>query len=142
MYYTISLVLGIILLALSLVLFKDSVDFIKKSPKSIATVIGFEEVKKPNIFTFNSSYKTIYKFEIYPKQEIIYIDNVAASSPNRAIGEKAVIVYNPANPNIARILTYWGLFRSEIILMALAMPLIVMGGGYFAARIIFYILKP
>jgi hypothetical protein len=114
------------------------VDFIKTSPKAVATVIGFEEVKEPNTFTFNLSYKTIYKFEISPKQEIIFIDNVAASSPNRAIGEKVVIAYKPTNPNIARILTYWGVFRSEIILTAIAMPLIVIGGGYFAARVILY----
>ncbi len=130
MFYSISLTIGIILLVISLFIFKESLDFIKKSNRAIGTVIDLEKTSGSDGVT----YSPIFKFKTNTNQEIIY-HHIASSSPaSWFVGEEATIAYDPVNPNIARLLTYFGAFSWTIVLMAISMPLIVIGGGYFVAQ--------
>jgi hypothetical protein len=44
-----------------------------------------------------------------------------------------MIVYHPDDPSTAKPLTYFGVFGWSILLMAVSMPLLVIGGGYYIA---------
>ncbi|MEO5890398.1 MAG: DUF3592 domain-containing protein [Ferruginibacter sp.] len=130
MFYSISLTVGIILLALSLIIFKKSLAFIKQSDRAIGTVIELERISDTDGVTF----KPIFKFKTSTNQEIIY-RHISSSSPsNWDVGEQATIAYDPNIPTKARLLTYFGTFSWTIVLMAISMPLIVIGGGYYVAQ--------
>lgn len=130
MFYSISLTMGIILLVVSLAIFRGSLAFIKNSNKTIGTVAKLERIDDGETIT----YKPIFKFKTHTNQECVY-RHISSSSPaNWYVGEEATIVYDPVNPSNARLLTYFGAFSWTIILMAIAMPLIVIGGGYYAAQ--------
>lgn len=130
MFYTISLTIGIALLVISLFIFKESLAFIKKSDRTIGTVIELEKIDGTDGIT----YKPIFKFKTNTNQEIIYRHNASSSPASWYVGEEATIAYDPTNPNLARLLTYFGAFSWTIILMAISMPLIVIGGGYFLTQ--------
>jgi hypothetical protein len=133
MVYSILLASGVILLAISLFKFGESLAFIRKSERAIGTVIELEEREDGE---GNRSYKPIFKFKTSANQEITCLSPVSSSPPAWKIGEEAIIAYNPANPSQAKVLTYFGAFLWTIVFMAIAMPLIVVGGGYFVAQIL------
>jgi hypothetical protein len=84
--------------------------------------------------TDGETYKPIFKFKTSTNQEVIY-RHISSSSPaNWYVGEEATIAYDPTNPTTARLLTYFGAFSWAIVLMAISMPLIVVGGGYYVAQ--------
>lgn len=131
MFYSISLSIGIILLVISLFMFKESLAFIKKSDRAIGTVIKLEKIDN----TDGVTYKPIFKFRSGTNQEIIYRHSSSSSPANWKIGEEATIAYDAANPAAtARLLTYFGVFSWTIVLMAVSMPFIVIGGGYYLAQ--------
>jgi hypothetical protein len=130
MFYSISLAIGLILLVISLFIFKESLGFIKRSERAIATVIELVEIKDSE----GATYKPVFKFRSRYNQEIIYRHIVSSSPARWYVGEETTIAYDPVDPTVAKLLTYFGIFRWTIILMAIAMPLIVIGGGYYVAQ--------
>lgn len=130
MIYKILVAAGVILFLLAVYFFNKSVRFIKTGERATATVI--ELVKSTG--GKSTSYKPVFKFKTALNQEVIYRHNVSTSPPAWKIGEEAVIVYDSNNPQKAKLLTYFGSFGLSVILLALAMPLIVIGGGYFFSQ--------
>lgn len=54
-----------------------------------------------------------------------------ANPPAYAIGEKVNLIYDPNNSNDIRIRSYWGMYLASNILLAMALPMLLIGGGYF-----------
>lgn len=130
MFYSITLTIGIVLLVISLFVFKASLTFIKESDRAIGTVIDLERIKNKD----GATYKPIFKFKTKTNQEVIYRHFSSSSPPSWDIGEEATIAYDPNNPTTAKLLTYFGAFSWTIALMAISMPLIVIGGGYYVVQ--------
>jgi hypothetical protein len=130
MWYTLTLVVGITLLIISLLTLRESLVFLRKSERTVGTVIELERIDGSDGDTF----KPIFKFKTSLNREIIYRHFSSSSAPNWKIGEEAMIAYDPNDPYVARLLTYFGTFRWTIVLMAIAMPLIVVGGGYHLSQ--------
>jgi hypothetical protein len=131
MFYGITLAIGLILLTISLFIFKESLAFIRKSERATGTVTEMVPVNGSDGVT----YKPIFKFKTSTNQEVIYRHISSSSPPNWSVGEEATIAYDPNDPSVARLLTYFGTFSWTIVLMAIAMPLIVIGGGYYVAQL-------
>jgi hypothetical protein len=125
--YTITLAIGMILFFISIFLFNRSLNFIKSGERTTATVIQLEEVSDSD----GSTYRPIFKFSTYANQEIIFRHSASSSPSAFDIGEEVSIIYNRDQPEKAQLLTYMGSFVGTIVLMAIAMPFIVVGGGYF-----------
>jgi hypothetical protein len=130
MGYTIALTVGIIIFIISLVLFRQSIDFIQNGNRTTATVIELEKISDSD----GTTYKPIFKFKTFTNQEIIYKYHTSSLPATFDVGEEVTIVYKTDNPNNAKILTYFGLFIWTIVLMSISMPLIVIGGGYFLTK--------
>lgn len=130
MYYGLTLTIGITLLAIALFKFKESLDFIRKSERATATVIEVEKINDSD----GATYKPIFKFKTSTNQEVIYRQHYSSSPATWEVGEEATIAYAAANPNNAVLLTYFGAFIWTIVLMAISMPLIVIGGGYYLTQ--------
>ncbi len=134
MWYNFTLAIGLILLLVSFYSLHKSLRFLKNAKKTVGTVITIEVVKGSE----GESYKPIFKFKDELNEDFIYKHNVSSNPPSWEIGEEATITYNSNNPVHARMLTYFGVFSDTVIFMAIAMPLIVIGGGYQLAQ---YFLK-
>lgn len=130
MFYSISLAVGIILVVLSFYFLKQSLHFIKSSEKASGTVIGLERVPGSD----GDTYKAIFKFRTYNNKEVIYREKSSSSPAAWSVGEDARFAYQRDDPSNAKLLTYFGSFGWTVILLAIAMPLLVIGGGYFIAQ--------
>lgn len=134
MWYTLTLIVGVILLITSLVIFKRSLTFLRTSERAVGTVIQIETIHDSEGDTF----KPVFRFKTNLNEEMIHKHLFSSNPSNWKIGEKAILAYDRNNPSSVRVLTYFGTFSWTIILMAVSMPLIVIGGGYHLSH---YFLK-
>lgn len=132
MWYTLTLAIGIVLLAISLTKLKKSLAFLRNSERAVGTVIELERISGSDGDTF----KPIFKFKTSLNQEVVYRHISSSDPPGWRIGEESIIAYDRNDPTVARLLTYFGTFSITIVLMAIAMPLIVIGGGYHLSQIV------
>ncbi|MEO6316434.1 MAG: DUF3592 domain-containing protein [Chitinophagaceae bacterium] len=130
MVYNILLAAGITLLAFSMHTLKKSLRFLKSSERATATVVAIETLGSSD----GNTYKPVFSFTTALRKEIIYRPEVSTSPAGWVVGDQAVIAYDADAPANARLLTYFGSFRWTIILLAIAMPLLVIGGGYFLTK--------
>ena len=130
MWYSITLAVGVALLIISLLTLKKSLAFLRNSNRAIGTVIELERISDSD----GTTYKPVFKFNAATGPEVIYKQSSSSNPPGWDVGEEATIAYDPNNPNEARLLTYFGTFSWAIVLMALAMPMLVVGGGYYLAQ--------
>lgn len=126
MAYTISLIIGIVLLVVSLLLFKNTLNFIKKGEKATATVVKLNTFESDD----GTSYTPIFSFTTVAKKEYLYTHPFSSEPPAFVIGDTATIVYDPAKPEDAKILTYPSAFIWTIVILVVALALIILGGGY------------
>ncbi|MEO5563265.1 MAG: DUF3592 domain-containing protein [Chitinophagaceae bacterium] len=130
MWYNIILTIGIVILVFSLNMLKKSMSFLKNSERAEGTVIEMKAVRGDE----STMYKPIFKFKTNLGKEIIYEHSTSSKPPAWEVGETTTIAYDPLNPEKPRLLTYFGVFSWTIILLSIAMPLIVIGGGYHLAK--------
>ncbi|HEY9259928.1 DUF3592 domain-containing protein [Chitinophaga sp.] len=123
MLYKLYLLAGLILLAVSLYQLKQSVDFISGSKRVIGTVTSLEEI--------DGAYSPVFTVTTKENGEIIYHHASASSPAGWSVGEEAIFLYNPENPGSVRLMSYFWLFSWAIFFMGIAIPLIIMGGGYY-----------
>jgi hypothetical protein len=130
MWYNITLAIGLFLFGLSLYIFKNAMSFVRKSERTEATVIDLERIPGSDGDTF----KPVFTYKPNQGQTLEYRSMSSSRPPSWKLGEKAVIAYDPADPSSAKLLTYFGVFGPGIVLLALALPFIVVGGGYHVSQ--------
>jgi hypothetical protein len=123
MLYKFYLLAGLILLAASLYKLKESVDFISGSERAIGTVTSLEED--------DGTYSPVFTVKTKENDQIIYHHAAASKPASWDVGEEAIFLYRPENPHSATMMSYFWLFSWAIVLMAIAIPLIIVGGGYY-----------
>ncbi len=134
MWYTLTLVVGITLLFISIFKCRESLAFLKNSERTVGKVIDLEHIQGND----GPTYKAIFKFTTKANKDITFRQNSSSNPPSWRVDEEVMIAYDPQNPDQARVLSYFGVFSWSIVLMAIAMPAIVVGGGYHLAS---YVLK-
>ncbi len=130
MLYHLSLAVGILLLVISLIFLRTTLAFLKNSERATAVVTKLETIEDSE----GTTYKPVFTFRTAAGAEYLCRPNFSSSPASWAVGEETVIVYNPQDPTDAKLLTYFGTFSWTIILMAVAMPFIVIGAGYQVAQ--------
>jgi len=134
MVYNILLTIGCTILAISLYLGKRSLAFIKTSERAVGKVIEVQRIEGSD----GPTYKPIFKFKTSLNKQVIYKYPFSSSPASFKLDDEAIIAYDANDPYKAKILTYFGSFGLSVVLMAIAMPLIVIGGGYHLSH---YFLK-
>jgi len=133
MGYNIALLLGIGLLITSIIIIRNRLAFIRQGEKTIATVIT---VKKEKDSDGGSTYRPVFRFKTSSGQEMTFESPYTSSPAAYEVGEDATLTYDPSDPSNVKIYSYFGVFGLAAILMALAMALIVIGGGYHLANMV------
>ena len=119
---------GIVLFVAALLSFRNTLSFLKKAERSTATVTSLRvydsdgEVFSP-LFTFRTRNNVEYTYEL-PE----------GTNPSAwSVGETETVIYDPDDPSSVELYTYFRIFAWPLILISIALPLLVIGGGYFIA---------
>ena len=77
------------------------------------------------------SYKPVFTF-LDENGHAVSFENPVSSNPVVwKLGEEVSVIYDPNMPSIAKVVSYWGLFRVSIICALIAAPFLVVSLGYF-----------
>lgn len=130
MWYNLSIIVGVVLLAFSLILFRSTFLLLRSGSRAVATVIALEKVSDSD----GDSYTPLFRFHTVSNEEVTYRPSFSSNPPGWSVGEETMIAYDPADPTEAKLLTYWGTFAGPIILLATALPFLVIGLGYHLTK--------
>ncbi|WP_212004713.1 DUF3592 domain-containing protein [Chitinophaga sp. HK235] len=102
--------------------------FVKGGERAVGTVVQLVEKKDDE--------GTCYfypVFDIHTRQQktITYRHGTGSSPAAWQVGETAAFIFEPGKPYTVRFVNFWGLFWWPLSLMALAVDLLMIGGGYF-----------
>jgi hypothetical protein len=131
MWYGFVLGLGLLILALSVFLLVNRVQLLKQGTITLATVTELLEEKDSD---GNIQYRPVFRFTTHSNEVITFKHPTTSRPPAFSVGEEVNIVYNEIDPREPIVLTYFYSFGWAVMLAAVAMPMIVIGGGYFWAR--------
>lgn len=129
--HMILLIIGLALLMLGIVSFSRARRLMTNGSLVQATVVE-------NIPSRGSEGGTMYT----PLMEYSIDGSVSSFSPTAkanppayAVGEKVNLIYDPNNNNDIRIRSYWGVYLGSNILLAMALPMVLIGIGYFLFKV-------
>ncbi|EJF99022.1 DUF3592 domain-containing protein [Flavobacterium sp. F52] len=130
-YYLI-LGLGLVFLLLAIFCFRNTILFLKNGDKATATVIDLYRYESDGIV-----FAPIFTFRTKDNQLVTYELAEGTDPPSWKIGETTTVIYNPSDPSEVSLCSYFRVFIWTLVLLSIALPLLVIGGGYFiAARFI------
>ena len=133
MWYGIILLLGLVLLAVGIYKFNETLKFIKNNERVPATVVELDSYKDSE---GDIVYRPVFQYKV-GREERKFVYRVASKPPAWQIGEEAHLVIVRGDPEKTRVLTYFGAFGWTVVLVAISLPLIFMGAGYFWANSFF-----
>lgn len=122
------LVLGIMIAIAAIITAIPCFSFVRKGQKVKAVIVN--TIK----YTDNEDgdhYIPLYKFRTAEGQEYTY-EGSSDTHPVWKNGNETVLMYAPDDPANARPITFWGLFKTPVVLGMIALPLLFAGISYFA----------
>ena len=118
---------GLTLVIVAYKYFKESLDLLRNGVNTEATVNKIIEFDGSD----GKTYTAVFTFKDLEGNIVSFQNSVASNPIVWKKGESVSIVYDPALPTVAKVVSYWGLFRPTIILLMMAAPLLVVSVGYF-----------
>lgn len=124
------LYLGMLLLSVVLIYFavkhyNTSKDLMTNGIKTKAKVIELIEISGDDGYT----YKPVFEYTDRVNNIVKFKSDVSSSPPSHNVGDIVNIVYSKDNDE-KKVISFWGLYRWTIILLSIASPLLIIGGGY------------
>jgi len=125
--HTLILIIGLALLTLGIISFGRARRLMTNGSLVQATVVE-------NIPSRGSEGGTMYtplmEYSINGRVRS-FSPTASANPPAYTIGEKVSLIYDPNNSHDIRIRSYWGVYLGSNILLAMALPMVLIGIGYF-----------
>ncbi|WP_147243581.1 hypothetical protein [Chitinophaga flava] len=107
---------------------KGRLALMRGGEQAVGTVVQLVESKDDE----GTCYYPVFDIPTRQHEIITYRHGTAYSSPEKwQIGETAAFIFEAGKPDTVRFLSYWGIFWWPLCLMAVAVDLLVIGGGYF-----------
>lgn len=128
--YLIFLILGSLLLTAALLDLKGRMRFVRRGERAVGAVTQLVEIKDDE----GTMYFPVFEIHTSRQEVITYRHATASSYPRWKLGETAAFVFEPGKPETIRFLRYWTIFWWPVSLLAVAVDLLVIGGGYFLLR--------
>ena len=123
--YTVLLIIGLVLCFYAYQQFKKTQSLLSEGMRVEATVVRLVEVKSKS-----TTYKPVFAFYDLANNKREFVSPISSRPSPYKVGEIVELMYDPHNESNIKIIGFWGLYRWTIILLAIAAPLIVIGGGY------------
>lgn len=127
-YYMIVL-LGILLLLAAGYSFRNTIEFLNRGEKTMATVTDLRTIESDG-----EVYSPIFTYQTVNGSTFTYELPEGTNPPAWEIGETEIVIYDPADPSNVRLYSYFRIFIWPLVFLSLALPLLVIGGGYFVAE--------
>lgn len=128
--YSIFVIVGILLLIAAVAALKRSLRFVRAGERAEGIVVRVAEVEDAD----GNLYYPVFEIPTQAHGTITYRHGTSSSPANWEVGDKAVFIFDPARPESVTFLRYWRVFGWPLSLMAVAVDLLVVGGGYFLLR--------
>lgn len=135
--YLLVLVIGTILLLAAIMKFKDSMAGLRQGVRVEAVVVDQDTEVDHEDGKKRVMYKPIFRFTTLGGEEVEWVSEISSSPPSYKIGDREMLLYNPADTTHVTTLGYWGVFRWPVIILLLGTPFLIIGGGYFVALMLF-----
>lgn len=78
-----------------------------------------------------TTYTPVFEYFDKYQNRITFQSGVSSRPATHDVGDIVEVVYDPANTQEAKVVGFWGLYRWTIILLCIASPLLIIGGGYY-----------
>lgn len=127
-YYMI-LLLGFLLLFAAGYSFRNTLAFLNKGEKTVATVTDLRTIESEG-----EVYAPIFTYHTMDGQTFTYELPEGTNPSAWEIGETETVIYDPDDPSNVSLYSYFRIFIWPLVLLSLALPLLVIGGGYFVAE--------
>jgi len=125
--YGILLIVAFALICFALFQYTETSKLLTEGFKTSATVIEFIEESGDDGNTF----KPVFEYFDRNNYKHIFKGEVSSNPPAYKLNEKVTIVYNPKEIDVQKVVSYWGLYRSVIIPLSIASPLLIISCGFF-----------
>jgi len=100
-------------------------DLIKNGVRTKANVIKLIEVNDDDGY----QYKPVFEYSNMDNELVTFESPVSSRPAPFYVGEKVEIVYSTQDDQV-KVISFWGLYRWPLILLSIASPLLIIGGGY------------
>lgn len=128
--HLIFIAVGALLLVVALRSLKSRLAFMKNSERAVGTVVRLgEKTEDDGVY-----YYPVFDIRTRRNEIITYKDKTGSSPAKWQIGETAAFIFHPDRPDMIWFLSYRTLFWRPLMLLAVAVDLLLIGGGYFLFR--------
>jgi len=124
LYYGMFLI-SVILLFFAYKQYNTSQNLINSGIKTTAKVIDLIKTKDDDGYM----YKPVFEYKDKNAKTIVFESPISSNPSPYKINDTVKIVY-AADSDERKIISFWGLYRWTIILLSIASPLLIIGGGY------------
>ncbi len=119
------LVISVILIYFAIRHYNVTKNLLTDGIKTKAKVIDLIKITSDDGYT----YKPVFEYKDKANNVVTFKSDVSSSPAPYDIGDTVNMVY-AKNSDEKKIISFWGLYRWTIILLSIASPLLIIGGGY------------
>ncbi|WP_299189387.1 DUF3592 domain-containing protein [uncultured Aquimarina sp.] len=119
------LVISVILIYFGIRHYNVTKNLLTDGIKTKAKVIDLIKITGDDGYT----YKPVFEYKDKANNIVTFKSDVSSSPAPYDIGDTVNMVY-AKNSDEKKIISFWGLYRWTIILLSIASPLLIIGGGY------------
>ncbi|WP_198146878.1 DUF3592 domain-containing protein [Maribacter thermophilus] len=119
------LLISIFLIYFALRQYNGTRELMQSGIKTKAEVVDLIEVSDDE----GTAFKPVFEYRDRSKNLMTFKSQVSSRPAPYKIGDKVNIIYSPESDE-RKVVSFWGLYRWTIILLCIASPLLIIGGGY------------
>lgn len=123
--YTGMLLVSLMLIYFALKNYNSSKELLADGIKTRAKVIELIRVSSDDGYT----YKPVFEYTDKLNNIVTFESSVSSNPPSYKIGDNVNIIYS-RDSDERKVVSFWGLYRWTTILLCIASPLLIIGGGY------------
>jgi hypothetical protein len=122
---------GIGMLVASFFVFSNTTSFIGRAVEANGKVTDLERSRSSNSST---TYRPVVEFTTATGKRIEFVSSVGSSPPSHRVGEAVKVLYNPADPQSARIKSFFQLWFGFLMVFVLGLVFAAVGLGMIFVR--------
>jgi uncharacterized protein DUF3592 len=122
---------GIGMLVASFFVFSNTTSFIGRAVEANGKVTDLERSRSSNSST---TYRPVVEFTTATGKRIEFVSSVGSSPPSHRVGEAVKVLYNPTDPQSARIKSFFQLWFGFLIVFVLGLVFAAVGLGVIFVR--------
>ena len=124
--YLALLLIGLILIYFAFKFYGNTKNLVNDGIKTKAVVIDLIQISSDDGYT----YKPVFEYMDRSNTKKTFQSDISSSPAPYKVGDKVNIIYSKGGDD-RKVLSFWGLYRWTIILLSIASPFLIIGGGYF-----------